>query len=378
MLRLADDATAVEIVAVIERRLVTMTEVQARRRSWMVGAVLALSVACVAVAAQIEPPVVPISATSADGDSASPMKSPAPDLLSDKAYAASVAKSRREVMVLVAHPSPENLAAAAWLLKFTAPAKSVGVERSLELIERAEALAPERPELVWMHISICVMQACEKINQVEDHLKALDPNNGFVWLPDLVASTKAGSESGITEAIGRIGVGSKLTTYWNQLLVMMADALAVAEPTASLSERGFGAIGIAAAMPWYPLQLMSKACHVEQFIQPGRRAACEALMARMEQSDTILTQSFALSVQERWWPAGSQQLDVLKAKHRRLDYVMLTSSRLRLFRMNHDMALRIDAARKYAREEDVDLVLVKSFGLPEVPALDWKDTLHPR
>jgi hypothetical protein len=360
----------------LERRLVIMTEVRARRRSWMVGAVLALSVACVAVAAQIEPPVVPNSATSADGESASPMKSPAPDLLSDKAFGASVAKSRREVMVLAAHPSPENLAAAAWLAKFMAPAKSVGVERSLELIERAEALAPERPELVWIHISICRVQPCGKIGEVEEHLKALDPNNGFVWLPYLAASTKAGSESGITEAIVRIGASSSLTTYWTQRVVMMADALSVAEPTAGLSERGIGAIGIAAAMPWYPLQLMSKACHVEQFIQPGRRAACEALMARMEQSDTILTQSFALSVQARWWPAGSQQLGVLKAKHRRLDYVMLTSSRLRLFRMNHDMALRIDAARKYEREEDVDLVLVKSFGLPAVPALDWKDTLH--
>jgi hypothetical protein len=41
------------------------------------------------------------------------------------------------------------------------------------------------------------------------------------------------------------------------------------------------------------------------------------------------------------------------------------------------MALRIDAARKYEREEDVDLVLVKSFGLPAVPALNWKDALHP-
>jgi hypothetical protein len=160
-------------------------------------------------------------------------------------------------------------------------------------------------------------------------------------------------------------------------VVLMADALSVAEPTAGFSERGIHAIGIEAGMPWYSLQLMSKACHVEQFIQPGRRAACEALMVRMEQSDTNLTQSFALSVQERWWPAGSQELGVLKAKHRRLDYLMLTSSRPRLFRMNHDMALRIDAARKYEREEDVDLVLIKSFGLPAMPALDWKDTLRP-
>ena len=156
---------------------------------------------------------------------------------------------------------------------------------------------------------------------------------------------------------------------------MMADALAVAEPTASLSERGFGAIGIAAAMPWYPLQLMSKACHVEQFIQPGRRAACEALMARMEQSSAVILQSIALRVQEGWWPVGSPQREILNTKRRRLDYLMEVSGRMRWWRMNRDMAVRIDAARRTEREEDVELVMVKSFGMSTEPPVVGK-TMH--
>ena len=64
---------------------------------------------------------------------------------------------------------------------------------------------------------------------------------------------------------------------------------------------------------------------------------------------------------------------MVATKRRRLDYVMFESSRMRLFRMNHDMALRIEAARRYEREEDVDLALIKSFGLPPEPPAGWKD-----
>jgi hypothetical protein len=53
------------------------------------------------------------------------------------------------------------------------------------------------------------------------------------------------------------------------------------------------------------------------------------------------------------------------------------SSRIRWWRMNRDMAVRIDAARTTDREEDVELAMIKSFGLPPEPPMDWKDTLHP-
>jgi hypothetical protein len=55
-------------------------------------------------------------------------------------------------------------------------------------------------------------------------------------------------------------------------------------------------------------------------------------VARMEQSSTVLTHSLALSLQERWWPAGGPQREVVRAKRRRLDYLMTMSSRLWLVR----------------------------------------------
>jgi hypothetical protein len=275
----------------------------------------------------------------------------------------------------VAQPTPDHLATAAILaVPFGGEAKT---ELAMELIERAEALAPQRPELVWVQLALCEQLQCDASMRIEDHLKEVDPQNGFVWAPELERAQASGSEAAVTDAILRIGNSSRMTLYWNELEVMLVDGLTAAEPSESLESRGVEAIGILSAQAIPPLQPMSKACRLEQFDLPGRRTACEAMLQRMEQSSTVLTQGFALSVQERWWPAGTPQHEALRKKRRRLDYLMMMASRIRWGRMNRDMAVRIDAARRTEREEDVELALVRSFGLPTDPPADWKDTFNP-
>ena len=283
------------------------------------------------------------------------------------------AERTRQVEVLVAHPTPTNLAAAALL----AWPGDLSGQRPLELIAQAETLAPQSAELAWVHLGICTRLQCEAKEQIEVHLQEIDPDNGFVWMSDLEHAQSSGSEVAVTAAIARIGASPRMTFYWNQLEVMMVDALAVASPSQNLATRANEAIGVIAAQAIPPLQPMSKACRPEQLGLPGRRAACEALVAGMEQSSTVLTQSLAISMQERWWPPGSPEREVLRAKRRRLDYLMTMSSRIRWWRMDRDMAVRIDAARKTDREEDVALAMVKWYGLPPEPPMDWKDTFHP-
>jgi hypothetical protein len=281
------------------------------------------------------------------------------------------AEQIREADVLIAHATPSDLAAAALLLGPDDP----DTRQPLDLIERAQALAPSRPELVWVRLTICKRFKCEARAQIVARLQALDPDNGFAWALDLERLPPSDSDA-VTAVIARMGASRKMTTYWNQLEVMMVDALAVARPSEDLATRGIGAIGIVSAESMPPLQEIVRACGPEQLELPGRRAACEAMVALMEHSDTMLTQSVALSEQERWWPVGSPQRDLLRAKHRQLDYLMTMSSRLRWWRLNHDMAVRIEAARSTAREEDVVRAVVRSFGLPLQPPVDWRDSRY--
>jgi hypothetical protein len=282
------------------------------------------------------------------------------------------AERNRQADVLIARGTPSDLAAAALLLAPDNP----NAPQPLDLVNRAQTLAPRRPELVWVHLVICERLKCEARAQIAARLQALDPDNGFAWALDLEKLPPSDSDA-VTAVIARVGAARKMTIYWNQLEVMMVDALAVASPSHDLATRGVYAIGILAAESIPPLQAISRACGPEQLDLRGRRAACKAMAAQMEHSDTMLTQSLALSLQKRWWPSGSPQRKVLLAKRRQLDYLMTMSSRLRWWRLNHDMAVRIEAARSTAREEDVARAVVKSLGLPlEAPA-DWKDPMYP-
>jgi hypothetical protein len=230
--------------------------------------------------------------------------------------------------------------------------------------------------LAWLELSICRRVKCDEADQIEKRIHVLNPDNGFLWVEELERSIDAGAEPEVTALVQRIGASPKITFYFNRLLVMAADALAIGDPKLGLSERGITAAGLLAGTIIPPLQPISKACRVEQLTHEGRRAACQTLMSRLEQSSEIISQMIALSIQARWWPAESPERAVIANKRRRLDYVMLESGRMRLFRMNHDMALRIEAARRYEREEDVALALIKSFGAPTEPPADWKDKFH--
>ena len=193
------------------------------------------------------------------------------------------AERNREARILIAHATPSDLAAAALLLAPDDP----NTREPLDLIERAQTLAPRRPELVWVHLTICERLRCESQPQIAAHLQALDPDNGFAWAPDLAKLPPSGSDA-VTALIARIGGARRMTMYWNQLEIMMVDALAVASPSQKLAMRDFYAIGILAAEPVPPFQAIAGACRLEQLALQGRRAACAAVVAHMEESDTTL------------------------------------------------------------------------------------------
>jgi len=86
----------------------------------------------------------------------------------------------------------------------------------------------------------------------------------------------------------------------------------------------------------------------------------------------VIAQSLALGMQERWWPAGSAQRESLRIKRRQLDYEMQMSGQPRL-RMNRDIAIRMEAARKSGREQDVMLAVMKAYGIPLAVPSSWKD-----
>jgi hypothetical protein len=278
---------------------------------------------------------------------------------------------------LVLEGAPDALASAALL----APVAGETNAESLDLIARAVALAPERADLVWEQRMLCERSKCESAAAIEARLKTIDPENGYAWLADLQRAQNGGSAADITKAIGRIGASARISVYWNRLEVMLFDALGGSDPAPrrnrldrDVADRAIYAIGILAALSM-PMRPPGSACRAQDLEDPGRRTACAALVARMEQADTVLIQSYALSIQERWWAAGTAQRELLRAKRRKLDYEIAMSSKVHL-RINRDMAIRMQAARRFAREEDVNIAVLRAYHIAPDPPPGWRDTLH--
>jgi hypothetical protein len=279
------------------------------------------------------------------------------------------------VAALIAQDSASSLATAAVMSRLDTPAS-----QSAELIARAVAMAPDRPELLWVQWRVCAPVHCADEERIRAHLKAVDPDNGLAWMPDLEQAWARQSPSDVTAVVAQIGAGRHMRIYWNSATVMMVDSLTgIGDPPRhsgmgpDIYTRMVYASGILAAVSIPPLQPLSKACQADQLHQAGRRAACEAMVTRLQASDSVLTQGLGLSLQAKWWPEGSAGREALLAQHRQLEYLMMASSRTRLMHMNRDAATRIEAARRYQNETDVMRAMLTSFHEPVERPADWKD-----
>jgi hypothetical protein len=299
----------------------------------------------------------------------------------DEARKAREADEQREIAVaeLTARGTAQSLAAASLLGRFK------HARRSQELIDRAVAIAPDQPALAYVQWRECAaVPTCANEGEIRTRLQAVAPDNGLVWLPELSAAWERADAPAVTGAVAKIGASRHISIYWNSLIVMLVDAFGEKSASTgrpvfaqSLTDRMVDAIGILAAVSTPPLQAIAKSCHADQFDQPGRREACEAMMARLAGSDNFLLQSLAVSIQQKWWPEGSLERGQLRARRRQLDYVMLASSRIRVLHVDRDSAQRLEAMRKSNDELDVMRAMLAFHHEPLEPPANWRNPYAP-
>lgn len=286
---------------------------------------------------------------------------------------------RAELAFLVREGTADSLATASLLAHSDAINSGAAMLQPADLIKDAIALAPGRPELIWIQLRDCDSSPCADEMQIAARLQALAPDNGLAWLPNLVAAQSRQSPAEVTRAVAQVGAGEHMSIYWNALTMMIFDSLShdvksqrPATFGLSANERLIGAIGIMAALDIPSMQAMVHACRVNQFDEPGRRTACESMVASMETSDVVILQSLGLSLQEKWWPAGSPQREALLLRHRQQRYLMLAADRLRPLHLNGDAQTRIDAIRRTRREEDTERAMLIAFHEPLERPANWK------
>lgn len=284
----------------------------------------------------------------------------------------------REVAFLVQQGTAGSLAAASLLTHLIdAPPDSHQQPDAAALMQRAAALAPQRPEILWLLLRDCEMRQCAEKESIVARLRAADPDNGLALLPELRAS-QGGAPAETTRIIAAIGDAKTFTLYWNKSLVMLFDAMThgpTARPATALThdadDRLTHAAGVLAAIDVPPFKPIRSACGEDQFQETGRRAACEKLMARLDAADCIIAQSLSVSVQLKWWPPGSPAAQGLQARRLQQEYLVQAAGRVRGEHVNEDAVTRVAAMRSTATEAEADAAVLAAFHEPAVRPADW-------
>jgi hypothetical protein len=266
---------------------------------------------------------------------------------------------------------PDSLEAAAFL---TAIGKEEPAER-LELFARADAAAPERPDLVWMHLQACGQVPSCATETLESRLQALDPQNGAAWAMSLRDAATAHDAARLQAVTIEMARASRFDIYWNTIVLRTSRAL-IKTGTMDPAQAVVTAYGVGAALAIPSYQTISASCKAALSGPPEHLEACRHLAAMLLQGDTYVTEMIGTVIAKCSWPDTSAEYQnavaAQRIAHYRMDTGLKVDEKLGIGTKWTELTLKLLAETR--TEQQVGLGLIKAAGLNPDPPVDWVDS----
>lgn len=273
--------------------------------------------------------------------------------------------------LLLQSGDPDSLEAAAFL---TGIGKDEPAER-LELFARADAAAPERPDLVWLHLEACGQVSSCATGALESRLQALDPENGAAWAMSLRDAMHANDVTRLQAVTIAMAKAQRFDIYWNTIVLRTSRALIKTRSMDSVQSvvLAYG-VGAALAIPSY--QTISASCKDAMQKPSEQLEACRHLATMLRNGDTYLTEMIGTLIAKRSWPDASPEFQDAVAARRivryRMDVGFKADEELGINNKWAELNLRL--LEETRTEQKVALGLIKAAGLNPVPPADWVDS----
>jgi hypothetical protein len=243
--------------------------------------------------------------------------------------------------------------------------------RALGLIRQATDLEPNRPDLAWLHIRLCMeLPGCEP-EPLEARLRKLDPANGVVWV-GLLARAQARrdtrAEQSLLEAMSQ---AQHFNVYWTTLEWRLATALALANKDASppntpLTTALNDVTGWLSRISIPAFKPVTAACDHNRASDPQVRTRCARTAEAMQRSDTTLVEGLGLGIAQRLTTPGSASAMTLDDRVENLSYVNQTAGSIIQAQVEREKFSEqlIELMRKLPREQDVFAAILRWAGRP--------------
>ncbi len=251
-------------------------------------------------------------------------------------------------------------------------------QAALAAIARANLVAPNRPDLAWLHARICMMSAGCESEPLEARFRKLAPDNGIVWLGPLARAQSRHDkrvEDQVLEAMSR---AQRFDLYWTGLVWRLSTARSArtpppsnpkepAQPLTRALDQTTDALASAVTPAFKPL---NAACALDRTQDPVTRTRCERVAQAMQGSDTTLVEAIGLGIGQRLATPASPTASVLEERGATLSYRSQAAGavvRSQVERERFSTQL-IELMKKLPREQDVSVAILRWAGEPLLPA----------
>lgn len=276
---------------------------------------------------------------------------------------------------LAARSDADSLATAA-ALSFINRHPAPSAPAALQLIARASEMSPDSAAIDWLRLQLCAASPGCDSRDVATVLRWVDPDNGAAWLSRLTSAHKDKDTTEVDRVLAGMARGTRFDFYYNQLVVLMFDALGAVQrelPRGVLASEAarLGELeGIANAELLPPLAPLIAVCR-----EPGaleRRDNCLKLAKIMQKGDTVIVQMAGFTIEKFLLPAESREAKVAAERRRLLEWRASAAEKIDAsilpWTRNTRARARLAEMRLRPREEDVCIALLREHKMALEPA----------
>jgi hypothetical protein len=249
--------------------------------------------------------------------------------------------------------------------------------RALSAIARANVLAPNRPELAWLHARTCMLVAGCESEPLEARLRKLAPDNGVVWLGPLARAQSRHDKRAEEQILEAMSQAQRFDLYWTGLVWRLSTARnahapppgtpnAPLQPLTKALDDTTEALSSAVVPAFKPL---NTACGLDRTQDPATRVRCERIAQAMQRSDTTLVEAIGIGIAQRLAPPASPAAVVLNERGATLSYRSQAAGAVVRSQVERDRfsAQMIELMKKLPREQDVTVAILRWAGEPLLP-----------
>jgi len=259
-------------------------------------------------------------------------------------------------------------------------------EPALVLVEGAAQRAPERTDIAWLQVQLCLRVTGCQPEPLEARLRKLDPGNASAWVGALARARQGkdtAAENAILDVMSR---AQRFDIYWNSLVSHLTIALnqtaagqagarsgkspsAATQPAISLTDSLNEAIGWLSDIALPAFQPVADSCSAERVANPAVATRCGAVSQVLQRGDSYLAEGIGLGIAEHLAAPESPRAIIVAERIHQTRYQRDTAgeiiaTQLEREKFTHELLKLMNSLK---REQDVYVAVIRWAGQPVMP-----------